>query len=179
MNLNELSDKFSNSLLNNNLEEFKLLFSQKNLNIFLDLNGQNLINSAATYDCFDILNIILKDERIKVTNRVTPIINSASKDNILVLELLINDGRFNPSASSNYAIINAYETSDIKKLEDVYIEYNITINNKLVNDIHNKKIDMIDMLWKNGKIKKTLENDHFELFNIMKQKDIKNNIKSF
>jgi hypothetical protein len=71
---------------------------------------------------------------------------------INLIQLLITDFNVNPSICYNGAIRTAYG---------------------------NNSLDIIELLWKDKRVKKTLKNDDENLYEILIKQDIKNKISSF
>ena len=116
-------------------------------------------------------------------NKQTLFIDSIEYNNFEYFEKLLNDPKFDPSQDSNYAAEKAaiYNRLDMLKL---------LVNDKRVDpsDGHNQGIiwaweqghyEIVDFLFQDVRVKKSLKNNHIKLYNIINKKFVDKKIKEF
>ena len=83
---------------------------------------------------------------------------------IEIVKLLLNDPRVDPSFDNNYAISLSYNYNDSN-----HVSYNNDNNNPYI----------VELLWKDERVKNTLKKDNLELYNKLKKMDTKIKINKF
>ena len=146
------------------------------------------LSKAATYNLHCLVEVLLKDERCKLTNCFI-LSNAILKNNIDIVKLLLADPRVDPTESvdsscvSNYAIRVASENGyvDIVKLllEDERVDPFDNYNYAIKYAYENGHIDIVELLWNDKRVKCTLQNDNLELYNTLITKDVKNKVNQF
>jgi hypothetical protein len=113
-----------------------------------------------------VVETLLKDKRVDPAEFRNYAIGAASEEGYFnMVTLLLNDHRVNPSDDKNYALRSAF---------------NLVIKNK--NSEQKNKAEyknIVEILWNDIRVKKTLKNDFIELYNILMKKNIKNKIEDF
>ena len=115
-------EQFFNAMKNNDIKNFKLLFHNKNVNLFLKHNPEMLIAIYCRDGNFNIVKFLLKDKRV------------------------------DPSKDYNGSISLAYRY---------------------------KYYDIVELLWKDKRVKNTLQKDKLKLYNELILKESKIKISNF
>jgi len=116
----------------------------------IDVNYTAFYN-AAMCDKIDIVELLLKDSRIELSDDHCNLIPQASVNgNIELVKLLLNDGRLNPAAHDNYAIITASRYGRINIVKLLLVDPRVdptTNNNKAIRGAaKNNHIEIIKLL---------------------------------
>ena len=117
------------------------------------------------------------------SNRYPHIVFAAKKGYVDILQLLLNDNRFNPSINDNTALIFSADNGKHKSVKlllkdkrvDPAAKFNWAISNAYDRNDHL----MVDMFWKEEAVKKSLQKDEPELYNKITTKYIKDKIVKF
>ena len=100
----------------------------------------------------DIVNLLLNDKRIMPNHKNFPLLLSSTNGHIEVVKLLLEDNRVDPSIDRNFVIQKALESN---------------------------QYDIIGLLWNDQRVKKTLQKDLPELYDLFMKEKIKYKMKDF
>jgi hypothetical protein len=110
--------EFYQSILDNNIDIFKLLIKDRDVDPSKDDNWA--IFNAIEYGYIDIVKLLLNDKRVNPNNSFkehgNTIRQAAEYNHIKIVELLLMDKRADPSLHGNIAIISASDEKIIKLL---------------------------------------------------------------
>jgi ankyrin repeat protein len=142
---------FFNSVINNDIENFKILSNNNDIT-FPDLNWA--LQYATEKGHLEIFKLLLNDNRIKTRDIYDNFIiqHAALNGQLDIMKLLLNDLRVNPANRINSTIEHAFNN-----------KFNLIVN----------------LLWKDKRVKDTLEKDNLRIYNSLIVKDIKNKVSKF
>jgi ankyrin repeat protein len=137
---------------NGYIEILKLLLKNKNINP--SSGGNMALLCAAKYGHADIVEVLLKDPRIDPNKDFGnwSIIEAASNGHHKVIEVLLKDPRTDPTHSNNISIRKSHTSNFI----ETYLA-----------------------LWKDKRVRNTLEKDLPDLYNELIEDEIKNKLNKF
>lgn len=149
--MNIKQKEFNNAILLNNIKEIKILLTSKDVNP--DYNNSKALICASRDGFIDIVKLLLMDTRVHPSGfSNSALCFAAEAGNIDIMKLLLKDNRVLPFEQCNYAIISANDKNKIKAVK---------------------------LLWKKPEVKRTLKKDNIELYNKLKNKDIKDKLLIF
>lgn len=142
-------EEFIHYIEKNDVENVKSILKDKNLDPSEENNWS--IKIACQYGYIDIVKLLLADKRIDPSNDNNwSIILAAQHDHIEIVKLLLNDKRVDPSDNENLAISLAKGNDEI-----------------------------VHLLWKDKRVKNTLDFDDPELYNELIRFNIKEKVENF
>jgi hypothetical protein len=148
-------EEFKNAIKYYDLKSVKKILNNKNINF--TLNNMFLIEA--------VLNAVRK------------------KNESTLFFLLYNDHRFNPEFDMNFTFITASEYGLIDIVSFLLKDQNITPSDELNHAIQyafeGNHTNVVELLWKDKRVKSTLNSDNSFLYNQLITKEIKNKITSF
>jgi hypothetical protein len=172
----------NNAILNNDINMVESLLINEVSNSS-DIN-KSAIDLASRIGHFNILNIFLNDKRFQVIKDSCAIVEASRNGHVKVVKLLLKDKRFSFLSHKYWTIEGAVEsghTSVVKiLLMDERFNPSDRNNHCIIYASDNPDdFEMVRLLWKDERVKQTLENDDLKLYNKLILEDIKNKIGSF
>jgi hypothetical protein len=153
---NKVSDKYYNTILRAAINEGAInivKFAITNLNFSINFEKNIPIRLAAKYGHTEVFKLLLDDPRVDPSDDFDYAIQAASKNgHCAILNYLLKDKRVDPLRENNWAIKNANQ---------------------------HKQLSSVLILWNDPRVKNTLRQDDFDLFNQLIKKDLKQKINEF
>ena len=173
-------DEFEKAIQYNKIDTFKKLLNDSEVNPAIDNNW--CIWAAVSENSLEVFNILFNDERIDPSADNNSCIYEAVKtNNIEILKKLLTDKRTNPS--DPYALSHAAKNGffDIAEflLKDKRVDPSSKNNHAIRKAFQYLQHDIINLLWNDNRVKKTLKKDSLGLYNKLIKKDVKNKLKEF
>jgi ankyrin repeat protein len=152
-----MTEEFINYIRDNNIEMVVLfLKTLPNLNKKSYLQ-ENPIGIAAEYGHFEITELLLKYKAFNPSKNNNWAIRYAAKNgHTNIVSILLKDKRVNPTDNKNWAIRSAF-----------------------CNTEYNNGNYIVDLLWKDKRVKKTLKKDDIDCYNELNNKYLSENINGF
>jgi hypothetical protein len=155
-------------------------FHKKNLGLEQGIRDNNV----------KVVKMILNSEQFFINNEEEELLFNNFNLAIIrghdeVVELLSNHKKINISYLRNHVLrfvinSNAIDLSTVKKLiKNPRIDPSTYNNNVIINAYMNKKINIVDLLWEDVRVKNTLKYSHAPLYNLLIKDDVKEKVKGF
>lgn len=158
----------------------------KKINEILKNSSVEISNQDFRYACkknyFQIVESILNyaEFSLPYSNESLPL--SIIRGNIEVIELLLNNKK-NSRYSYDYAFYYACSHGKFKVIEKLLQNKNIDPsyrnNEAILSAYKNEYYNIVSLLWADIRVKNTLDTSNVELFNKLKQMEIKTKVKQF
>ncbi len=169
------------SILNNDIDMVKSLLINEVSNS-PDIN-KSAIDLTSRLGYVDILKIFLNDERFKKIKDSCAIVESARNGYVEVVKLLLKDKRFSLLSHTYWTIEGAVERGHLSVVK-VLLKYGLfnpsnSSNHFIIQAAANNNLEMVQLLWKDERVKDSLLKDQPDLYNKFKTLDIQKNIETF
>jgi hypothetical protein len=171
-------DKIQQAINDNNHDE---LISLLDNNTDLNKAFMPFKDEESTIDSKDLIKQLLKDPKVNPTTNI-PAIPKIKPSSLSLVDLLSNDSKpiflnlGNPiQTAAKKGFINIVETLLNNDTVDPTLDYNRAIIEAYIH----KQYEVVELLWKDIRVKNTLQNDRPTLYKKLIKKHLKENITSF
>jgi ankyrin repeat protein len=176
---------FRISVISNCIEKVKQFLS--NTNNKPEYQNNVAIRMASENGHIEIVKLLLKDDRVDPTSIYNQSLsNAAAKGHLDIVELLLNDSRVilnDPESPNNYAMKLATQNKHNHIVKLLHKDGRMNpayCGNEAITVANNQdNQELVDLFWSDKRVKDTLKEDRYDLYNKLIQKDIKNKIKNF
>jgi ankyrin repeat protein len=187
-NMPEDVKKFNRCILNNHIQEFKVLL-KKDINKYYDFNWA--IQESSSRNHIEIVETLINDKRINIKQcSLNFALNcSVEKGNINIVNLLLKHSNVNPTSREDSSLHFAIKT-------DNFEIFNLLLQDERIDPSKNNNISLffacqynltkyIDILWLYPEVKKSVKitvqdtRHNTEHFKALIKNDLKNKIKEF
>ena len=172
----------NNAIINNDIDMVTSLLINEVSNS-PDKNN-SAIDLTSRLGHINILNIFLNDKRFEIINDSSAIVEASRNGHVEVVKLLLKDKRFNSLSHSNWTIEGAVESGHLSVVKVLLMDERFSPSNRnnyciIYASATADDFEMVRLLWKDERVKETLENDNFKLYSKLILEDTKNKIGSF
>jgi hypothetical protein len=157
------------------LEIFKLLYNDKRF--FLKADFDRILSSTIINEHIKIFNFLFLEEKIKPP--ITIMKHAFVSGNIHFINSLIKHSNIEVDYEEMLRISILNDYPDILKIALKNTDPSVCKNKITYYAYDHNKIEILDILWNDERVKKTLHNDYDFLYNRLLKKDIKSKIEKF